>query len=258
MEPNTVTGQQNKNRANDYDDQTIDLVELARVIWGHIWYVVIGFVIGAALLFSVTKFLITPLYKAESIIYVFSKTTSITQLADINLGSTLTEEFKIIGGTRDVVESVINELHLDTTYEELSKRISIVNPSNSHLLRISVTDEDPIRSANISNVLSEHLRERIADIMSTDKPSVVQRAVVPVKKSSLNTTRNTEIGALAGALLVVAWVVIRYMLDDTIKTDEDVTKYLQLDTLAAFPYIKAQDESSKDKKTKSGARGGRR
>ena len=189
---------------------------------------------------------------------MFSKTTSITQLADINLGSTLTEDFKIIGGTRDVVESVINELHLDTTYEELSKRISIVNPSNSHLLRISVTDEDPIRSANISNVLSEHLRERIADIMSTDKPSVVQRAVVPVKKSSPNTTRNTEIGALAGALLVVAWVVIRYMLDDTIKTDEDVTKYLQLDTLAAFPYIKAQDESSKDKKTKANVRRGRR
>ena len=249
MEANTATVQANKNRANDYDDQTIDLLELARVIWGHIWYVVIGFVIGAALLFSITKFLITPQYKAQSIIYVFSKTTSITSLADINLGSTLAEDFKIIGTTRDVVEAVINELHLDTTYEELVKKISIVNPNNSHLLQITVTDVDPIQSANISNVLSEHLRERIADVMNTDKPSVVQRAVVPVKKSSPNTTRNTEIGALAGALLVIAWVVIRYMLDDTIKTDEDVTKYLQLDTLAAFPFIRTEEAKGKNKKT---------
>ena len=91
--------------------------------------------------------------------------------------------------------------------------------------------------------------------MNTDKPSVVQKAVVPKTKSSPNTTRNTEIGAIIGALVVIIWVVVRYLLDDTIKTDEDVKKYLQLDTIAAFPYVKSREEdktkSKKSKKHKS-------
>ena len=250
MSENTAAVKKNIN-VNDTED-TIDLIELAGVIWSYIWYVIIGFIIGAVLFFSVTKFLMTPQYTAQSTIYVFSKTTSITSLADINLGSTLTEDFRIIGTTRDVVEGVIDELKLDTTYETLVKKISVTNPNNAHLLRITVTDEDPVLAANISNALSDQLRERIADIMNTDKPSVVQRAVTPTQKSSPNTKRNTMIGAIIGALVVIVWVVVRYLLDDTIKTDEDVKEYLQLDTIAAFPYIKArEEEKTKNKKSKA-------
>ena len=78
--------------------------------------------------------------------------------------------------------------------------------------------------------------------MDTDKPSMVQRAVVPKTKSSPSTSRNTVIGALVGALLVSAVVIIRYLMDDTIKDEDDVQQYLQLNTLAAFPFIKQKGE----------------
>jgi len=240
METNSMS------RVPDRDEEsTIDLLELARVIWGRIWFVVLGFVLGAVMAFSVTKLFITPQYEATATIYIFSKTTSITSLADLQLGSQLAEDFKIIATTRDVVESVITELNLDTNYESLVGRITVTNPNNSHMLRITVRNEDPDTAASISNALSEKLREQIADIMNTDKPSTVQRAVVPTQKSSPNTMRNTELGALIGALLVVAILVIRYLLDDTIKTDDDVRRYLGLDTLAEFPFIKGQTKQVK-------------
>ena len=232
---------------HSYDDQEaeIDLIELASVLWKKIILIGIGFTIGAVIAFCFTKFMITPTYKAQSTIYVFTKSTSITSLADINLGSALAVDFKYIGTTRDVIESVIKELDLETTYESLSKAITISNPSNSHLLEITVIDEDPVSAANISNTLADKLRERIADVMETDKPSVVQRAVVPDRKYAPSTARNTIIGALIGTLLVAGVIIVRYLMDDTIKTEEDVEKYLRLNTLASFPFIRHREEKKK-------------
>ncbi len=225
------------------EEQEIDLLELARVIWKKIWIVAIGFIVGAILTFGVTRFFITPLYRATSSIYIFDK--SISSLADIQIGSNLTSDFRYIAVQRDVIKSVIDELSLDLTVEQLSSTVSVTNPSGTHILEISATNPSPVVAANIANSLSDKVRDAIADIMNTDRPSVIQRAVIPTRKASPSTTRNTMIGALVGALLMIAIITIQYLLDDTIKTDEDVKKYLQLDTLAQIPYVKGLDEKGK-------------
>ena len=238
---------QNANSRNDYEE--IDLLEIIRLLWQKVWLLAIGFVVGAAVMFAGSKFLMTPQYTAESIVYIFSN-GSVFNLQDLQLGNQLTADFTIIAKTREVIESVIDELQLDTTYAKMSERITVTNPNSSHMLRISVKWESPEVAADICNTLSDELREQIADIMNTDRPSVVQRAVVPTKKSSPNTTRNTAIGALVGALLVAAVLIIRYLTDDTIKTEEDVMKYLQLNTVAAFPYVRGFDDDAKTKTKK--------
>ena len=229
------------NRAEE--EQEIDLLELARVIWKKIWIVAIGFIAGAILTFGVTKFFITPQYRATSSIYIFDK--SISSLADIQIGSNLTSDFRYIAVQRDVIQSVIEELSLNTSVEQLSSSVTVTNPSGTHILEISSTNPSPVVAANIANSLSDKVRDAIADIMNTDRPSVIQRAVVPTRKASPSTTRNTMIGAIVGALLMIGIITVQYLLDDTIKTDEDVKKYLQLDTLAQIPYVKGLDEKGK-------------
>ena len=230
--------------------ESIDLLELWHVIWQRIWIVLIGILVGGGLAFAITKTMITPQYEATSTIYIFSKTTSITSLADLQIGSQLTEDFQIIATTRSVVESVITDLGLNDTYGSLVQRITVSNPSSSHMLRVTARDTDPERAANISNTLSDKLRDQIADIMNTDRPSTVERAVKPASQSSPSVRNNTIIGALAGALFVIAIIVIRFMTDDTIKSREDIEKYLGLDTLAEFPFIREQGKG-KGKKKKS-------
>ena len=236
--------------ARSDDEVEVDLLELATVIWHKIWLVIIGLVVGAAAAFAVVTYGITPKYKATSTIYIFSKTTSITSLADLQIGSQLTQDFQIIAKTRGVVESAISDLEAKgkltpnaVTYESLVNRISVSNPSSSHMLEITVVDTDPIRAANLSNTLSDKLRDQISEIMSTDRPSVVQRADVPKGQSSPNVRRDTIIGAMLGALLMMAVLVIRHLSDDTIKISDDVHKYLGLDVLAEFPYIRERGET---------------
>lgn len=224
----------------DSDIPAIDLIDLFRNILNNIWIVLVLVVAGAVAAFVITAFFITPKYKATSTIYILSRTTSITSIADIQLGDRMATDFEIIATTRELLEKVIEENGFDTTYGQLRGQISVENPESSHMLRITVTDTDPEMAAVLSNAVADELREEIAEIMNTDKPSSVEQAVTPSGPSSPSRSRNTMIGAAIGLVLALAIIIIRYLMDDTIQSDEDVKKYLGLDTLAQFPKVKGR------------------
>ena len=225
------------------DEMEIDLLELFYVLMKKLWIIILCGVVGAVVAFSGTKLLITQQYTASSMIYILSETTSITSLADIQLGASLAEDFIVIGKSRPVIERVIRQLDLETNYEELASTISIVNKTDTHILTISVTNPDPELAADISNTLAENIKEQIADIMGTEEPNTVEEAVVPTKPSSPSTMKNTLMGGALGALLVSAVIILLHLLDDTIKNEEDVKKYLGLNTLAAIPLEKRSKKS---------------
>ena len=242
----------NTNNLQQNEEITIDLLEVGRLIWRNIWMVVIAIVVGAVLAFVVTKVFITPKYQATSTIYILSKTTSITSLADLQIGSQLAGDFEIIATTRELLEKVSADENLGMTYEQLKREIKVTNPNNTHMLRISVTDSDPQRAAKISNAVADELREEISEVMNTDRPSTVERAVVPTARYSPSYKRNVAIGAVVLAVLAILIIVIRYLADDTIKDEDDVSKYLGIDTLAAFPLLKGtNNKATKTKKKKA-------
>lgn len=220
-------------------EEEIDLMEVMRVLLGRAWLILLAFVLGALLAGIGTKLFITPRYTASSTIYVFSKSSSNTSAANIQLSNQLTTDFQIIATTRETINQVIDELGLEPSYyKQLVGSISVTNPEDSHMLTIRVQDPDPQRAAQVANALADVLREQIADVMNTDKPSTVSRAVVPESPSSPSMKRNVVLGGLALAALVVAVVLIRYFADDTISTEEDIRRYLNLTVLASVPFEK--------------------
>ena len=216
-------------------EEEIDLMEVMRVLLGRAWLILLAFVIGALLAGIGTKLFITPRYTASSTIYVFSNDN--TSAANIQLSNQMTTDFQIIATTRETINQVIDQLGLDPDYyKQLVKSISVTNPQGSHMLTIQVKDPDPQRAAQVANALADVLREQIADVMNTDKPSTVSQAVVPENPSSPSMKRNVALGGLAVAALVIAVVLIRYFADDTISTEEDVRRYLNLTVLASVPF----------------------
>lgn len=213
------------------DETTIDLVELAQVLLRKAWALVLAFVIGAAAAGIFTKLFVTPQYQATSMIYVYSKSTSITSLADLQIGSQLAVDFQIVATTREVMESVIDTVGLDSTYEQLLGTVEISNPSNSHILKIVVKNPDPRLASDISNAIADELRARIASVMNTDEPSMVSRATVPTHPVSPSVSKNAVLGGLLLFVLLAGVFVVIYLMDDTIKTEEDVRNYLGLNVL---------------------------
>lgn len=233
------------------EEDTIDLLQLGAALWKNIRTLILCFILGCTVAAAGTEFLITPQYEAVSTIYIFNKTTSITSLADIQMGNQLTVDFQIIAKTRDVVERVIEEQNLDTTYENLVDTITISNPSDSHMLTITVRNPDALLAASISNNLADILREQVAEVMNTDKPSMVERAIIPTKPISPSLTKNTLMGGTILLVLAAGVVTVLFLMDDTIKDEEDVEKYLGLVTLAAIPYDKSVDSKGQEHKKHS-------
>ena len=112
--------------------------------------------------------------------------------------------------------------------------------------------------AGIHSEVVGHVLDAVAEIMSTDRPTIVEDAVAPEEPSSPSLLKNIAIGGAIGLILAMAVVILRFLMDDTIKTEEDVTKYLDLNTLAALPVDEKADpyggnhEQHKGKRRKFG------
>lgn len=231
------------------DDDVIDLVELFYVLWGHAWQIILCLIAGAAIAFAYTYFLVTPLYKATSSIYIVSASNnSVVNLTDLQIGAQLTADYQELMLSRPLLEDVIKNLDLDMSTSVLSSMISITNTSDTRILKITVTSPDPQESADIANELVNQACIYLPDIMETDEPNLVEEAIPPAYKASPSYAKNLVLGGLVGAVLCCGVLVLRYLMNDTFVTPDDVTRYLGVQPLAVIPEADLGEFNQEDKK----------
>ena len=233
-----------------YSEETeIDLVELFFEFLRHIWAILFATIAGALVAGLITVFVLTPMYTSTSQLYIMSK-SSMVDLSSLQMSTSLTADYEEMIKTRPVVEQVIENLGLKTSYGELLSHISISNETNTRIIKITVEYDDPVVAKDIANELANVSKEQIAQIMNVDEPRIVEPAIVAISQSSPNNGKNVVIGALVGLLLALAFFTIRYIMDDTIKNADDIEKYLGLNTLASIPLEGGTDNSEKKSKKK--------
>ena len=137
MELNTA------NRPMENEEIEIDLLQLWNAVRHRIWLVLLAGFVVADIAFAITKFLITPMYSSSATMLVVTKETTLSSLADLQLGSQLTNDYEILISSRPVLQETIEELNLDTDYKHLRNTITISNPNDSRMLIISTLQADP-------------------------------------------------------------------------------------------------------------------
>lgn len=233
---------------NNNEEIEIDLGELFRAIWSKIWIVIAVTVVCAALVGNITYFFIEPTYTATSRVYLLPREGEAISQTELQIGTQMTNDAAKLATSKSVINPVLKDLKLNMDYEALSRKVSVNNPTDTRLIDISVRDADPQMAADISNALADSLCDQVATIMKTDRPTIAERAVSPDKPSAPSMKKNVVIAALLGLLGSIAVIAIRYILDDTIKTAEDVEKYLQLNTLASIPMEYSEEENTKTRR----------
>ena len=217
-------------------EDTIDLVEVFYLFWGHLWQIILCLILGAAVAFSYTYFLVTPLYQATAKIYIVSASNdSVVDLSDLQIGASLTADYQELLLSRPLLQDVINNLSLNMDYKALEGMISITNTTDTRILKILVTSPDPQESADIANELVNQANIYLPNIMETDTPNLVESAIAPTSKSSPSYSKNTMLGGLAGAVLCCAVLLVRFLMNDTFVTPDDIAKYFGVQPLATIP-----------------------
>ena len=106
---------------------------------------------------------------------------------------------------------------------------------------------DPKEAKQIADILRKAVSVQITEIMSADSVNTVEEGNLPTSPSSPNVKKNMMLGALLGLVISMGLIVLISILDDTVKTPDDVEKYLGLNVLTSIPI---QEGSNAPKRAK--------
>ncbi len=228
----------------------IDLLEVLAVLIKSIW-LIIGVGIFTALLgFILAEFVVPPYYESTTRIYILNKgENSAVTYSDVQMGAQLTGDYAQLIRSRYVMEEVIAMLSLDAQCDDLLSKVSVDTPTGTRIVSITVKDNDPVQAMNIANCVREVASEYIQDVMDLEAVNVAETANIPTDKAGPSAKKWALIGGVIGLFAICVGVFAGYITDDTIKTDEDIEKYLGLSTLALIPIVET-DSTSKEKSKK--------
>ncbi len=232
------------------DEIEIDLRELFGVILHWFWMIAICAVVAGVAGFAISKFGMTPKYDSTTKIFVLSsKDEGTVTVTDMQLGSQLVKDYPDIIKSRSVLEQVIVNCNLTNTYKQLYDRVSVASSSDSRIISITVKDESPEKAKEIADDVREVAANRIKEVMSIEAVNTVDVANLPANPSEPSVIKITLIAAILGGFACAGIVVVRFLLDDTIRVSEDIEKYLGLSSLGMIP-----DGAIKEKKSKKKTR----
>ena len=228
----------NKDQLKEEKEMEIDLLSLFFYLIQKWKILLLGAIIGGILAEGMTL-LKTPMYQSTSTLYMLSKTTSITSMADLQLGSELSSDFTIIASSKPVVDAAVESLKEDKnitlTRGQIKNMLSVANKEDTRMLSITVTSDDPELSYEVADAVTTAAVAQMAAITQTDPPTIVEHPEVASGAMDNGMRKNLAVGILAGLVLVAAIYVILYMMNDRIQTEEDIQSYLDATVLGVIP-----------------------
>ena len=237
------------------DEIEIDLGELIGLLLSRAPLIIITAILFGVLAFSYAKLMVTPQYRSTTSIYVINQQTSDSvNTSDLQAGLLLTNDYVNMITSRSVLEKVVNSMNLDYSYGTLRGKLSVSSTSNTRIIDITVEDPDPYEAKRLADAIREAATEKILSVMAIDAINVFEEGNIAQSPSSPNVKKITLIGFAAGFLLAAALVILNYLLNDSVRTPDDVEKYLGLSTLGSIPLDEVKDEQNrKNQKLKAKA-----
>ena len=239
------------------DEVEIDLREIFLLLFSKLAVILLVAFLGALIAFTYTRFMIPKTYTSKTQIYVMNNTstnndtTSKVTAQDLQSSNYLTKDYTILCKSTPVLEKVIDELKLDATPGMLSSMISVSTPQDTRILTIAVTDTDPWMAKSIADSVREAAKVQIVAVTNVESVNDVEPANLPTSPVGPNMKLNVIIGFMLGAFLSCAIIVIRFMLDDTIKTLDDVERYLDASVLGSIPLNETEAKKKKKRRPRS-------
>ena len=240
---------------NYMEEDTIDLLELAKALWKNILAIALVAVIFGSAAFGCTAFLIEPKYQATASLYVNNSSFSLGNTsfsisnAELSASNSLVSVYIYILNSRTTMEDVIKEADLTYTPEELSEMVSAKGINSTGAFEVTVTSTSPSEAELIANTIAKLLPDRIAEIVDGSSVRIVDYAIIPSHRSGPSIVKNTAIGILAGGFLAGAVVTIRFLMDDKSKlmiksADELREMYPDIPVLAMIPDMRVSEKKN--------------
>lgn len=223
--------------------EELDLKELFSMFWNKkaeiLFITLIVMVIGVVY----SYFFITPIYTSKTDLVLVQSSSSVSQTGDstitttdITMNSKLVSTYSEIIKKNTVLGQVASNLNIsDEKIESLKNNIAVKAVSDTEIIEITVKDVDPNFATEVANEIAKVFSEKIVEIYNISNIYLLDRAEAPTEPSNVNHMKDIVIFAFIGLVISAVYVLIGNMLDNTVKTEEDIEKLTGLVVLTSIP-----------------------
>ena len=218
----------------------IDVFQLLKILWKRKFLIALVAIVTGVVAFAYSSFVVKPEYTSTTRIYVVNRNQGdkpgLTN-QDLQAGSYLVKDYREIILSQDVLEKVATDLQLELPPKGLASKIKVTVPADTRIVSISVTDRAPEEASRIANSLREVAAQKIISVTRVSDVTTLEEARPATSPSSPNIRRNTMIGFLAGAVVMIVAVLLIELLDTRVKRPEDVEDVMQIALLGVVPNL---------------------
>lgn len=191
---------------------------------------------------SYTKIALTQVSKEGDV----ASTNSITQ-TDITMNKNLLDTYNEVIKSKKVLREVIQNLALDMEHDELAKMISTTAADNSTILKIEVVSLDAQFSKDVANEIAKVFSKQVKEIYNISNVNILDEAEKTDIPYNINHVKDMIIFTVLGVFASAGLVLIVYMLDTTIKQEEDIEENTQLPALGTIPLLEKDEVKTRGK-----------
>ncbi len=259
-------------------EMELDLQKLLQAYLHKWWLIVVSAIVCAALIGVYTINFITPMYRATITVYVNNvrNDQDIQYISGSNLAASqpLVNTYINIIKCDSVLSKVADASRAKIAPEDIKRIMSTAQVDDTELFNVTITHPEPKMAARIANAVAEVAPKEIESIVEGSSTKIIDYAKIPKSPSSPDLGKNCILGILAGALLALAYITVRFLLDVRIKDEEDLSMLFEMPVLAQIPafvspsakrrngygkgkyiyhtheYVRDEDEDSDDNKNK--------
>lgn len=221
--------------------EEINISELFDCIKEKVWIIIAALIISILTSIIYVKAIKKPIYKSSTT-YILVSETEITG-AEVTLNEKLIATYKEIIKSRTLIERVINNLNLtNVSPSSISSNIKVEQVSTSSMIRITVTNKDPLLAQQIAENIGEEFRKEIEDRY---KMNNLGRLDAPlIETTPANASNSKEIILINGAALFISLMIIFviYYFDTAVKSSEQVEEKINLAVIGSIPLIKEKED----------------
>ncbi|MGF9965411.1 YveK family protein [Bacillus rhizoplanae] len=221
-------------------EKEINLKNLFAVIQRRLWIIVVVTLTIMVMGATYSIFLKTPLYTSSARILIPANNDT--------MSSTLT----VMINEPVVMEKVAAELNIKRSASALSGQITAESVQGSQIVKINVTDKDPVLATKIANVTAAVYKEEAARILNFNNVSILSEAAlkysVPI---NVNHVKTIMTAFIVGLVLSIGFVFLLDSLDDTIKSERAIEKLLDVPTLGSISKMNKRSIADKYSEKKS-------
>ena len=215
----------------------LNVLELMLKRW---WIIALAFILGGVSFFVVNKYFIDPVYTSYGSLYVNNvreKQTDNVSLSDMTTSQMLVWTYMELLKSNTFMNQVAQDSGLNYSADEIASMLTMSPKNDTEIMQVTIVSKNPEHSQILVNTILADAPAEINRVIKGGSTEVVDYAQLPKAPSGPRILFNSAVGALLGAVITAGLVLLRELLDNRIKDEDELVQKYNYPVLGTIPNI---------------------